>query len=441
MTVSLLRGRARHDAAPGHHPLAELVGAGLHVPVLGGRTAPYVNLDCAATAPALVCVAEAVTRLLPHYASVHRGAGLPSRTCTAAYEASRAEVHRFAGARDDDVVVFTRNTTDALNLLASAVPRGAGDVLFLDMEHHANLLPWQTLPHRCVPVAPTVAQTLERLATALAVRPVALVAVTGASNVTGEVPPVGDIVALARTAGARVVIDAAQLAPHRRLDLAGTGADYIALSGHKLYAPFGAGALIGRRDWLDAAPPHQLGGGAVREVTIAETTWAAAPARHEGGTPNLVGAVALAAACRTLSSLPEGALESHESALLDRLRAGFAAIPGVRVLRVWDDHADVVGVASFTVDGHDPGELGACLSAEHAVGVRSGRFCAHPLLQRLGAPGGALRASFGVGTTVRDVDRLLNALETVLRDGPRFAYRRDGARWSPVVDDRPSPDL
>ncbi|MFN8121378.1 MAG: aminotransferase class V-fold PLP-dependent enzyme [Thermoleophilia bacterium] len=441
MTITLHRGRARRAAAPGVRPLADCVGAGLRVPVLGGAWAPYVNLDCAATAPALVAVTDAVTRLLPHYASVHRGAGLPSRTCTAAYEAARRTVHAFVGSRDGDVAVFTRNTTDALNLVATAVPRGAGDVLFLDLEHHANLLPWQALPHRCIPVAATVTETLERLAAALAAAPAALVAITGASNVTGEVTPVRDIAALARTAGARVVVDAAQLAPHRRIDLAELGADYVALSGHKLYAPFGAGALVGRRDWLDAAPPYQLGGGAVREVTIAETRWADAPARHEGGTPNLVGAVALAEACRVLAGLPGGALEAHEHALLTRLRDGLAAIGGVRVHRVWSDHDDVVGVASFAVEGHDPGELGACLSAEHAIGVRSGRFCAHPLLSRLGAPEGALRVSFGLGTTLADVDRLLAALERVLRDGPRHAYRRDGVAWVPVEDDRPSPDL
>lgn len=441
MTITLPRGRARRGTAPGVRPLAACVGAGRRVPVLGGGWTPYVNLDCAATAPALVAVADAVTRLLPHYASVHRGAGLPSRTCTAAYEDARRTVHAFVGGRDDDVTVFTRNTTDALNLLATAVPAGAGEVVFMDVEHHANLLPWRTLPHRCIPAAGTMSETLGRLAAALVGAPVALVAVTGASNVTGEVVPVRDVVALAHAAGARVVVDAAQLAPHRRIDLAALGADYVALSGHKLYAPFGAGALIGRRDWLDAAPPHQLGGGAVREVTIAETHWAQAPARHEGGTPNLLGAVALAEACRVLAGLPDGAVRAHEEALLDRLRGGLDAIRGTRVHRVWEDVEDVVGVASFDVAGHDPGELGACLSAEHGIGVRSGRFCAHPLLARLGAPDGALRASFGLGSTITDVDRLLAALELVLRDGPRHAYRRDGVAWVPVDDDRPAPAL
>ena len=278
------------------------VGAGTRVPLVTGGTAEYANLDLAASAPALEPVAAHVADVLPLLSSVHRGAGYLSQVSTALLERARECVGEFVGARATDVVVFTRNTTDALNLLATAVP---GAVLCLDVEHHANLLPWRSAradaAHRTLPAASTVEETLAALEAALRATPTALLTVTGASNVTGEVLPLRRIAAIAHAAGARVAVDAAQLAPHRRVDLAATGVDYVALSGHKLYAPFGAGALIGRRDWLDAAAPYLAGGGAVTQVDLDGATWAPAPHRHEAGTPNVLGVAALAQACRTLA--------------------------------------------------------------------------------------------------------------------------------------------
>jgi len=287
--------------------LPAVLGAGLPVPVVDGTTVPHANLDLAASAPALQYVADRVAALLPYHASVHRGAGYASQVCTAALEAARRTVGRFVGARADDVVVFTRNTTDALNLLAGAVP---GSVLCLDVEHHANLLAWRGGSHRILRAAATVDATLTDLRDALADTPTALVAVTGASNVTGEVLPLAEIARIAHEAGARIVVDAAQLAPHRRVDIESAGIDYVALSGHKLYAPFGSGALVGRRDWLDVATPYLAGGGAVQRVTAAgtgtaaEVSWAPAPHRHEAGTPNVPGAVAL------LTGWAEGAVRA-----------------------------------------------------------------------------------------------------------------------------------
>jgi selenocysteine lyase/cysteine desulfurase len=292
-------------ASPG--PLADVVGAGLDVPLVTGGSVRYANLDYAASAPALRAVADRVTELLPLYSSVHRGAGYASAVCTSAYEAARATLASFTGARPDDVVVFTRNTTDALNLLAAAVP---GPVVHLDIEHHANLLPWQSRPAgaRVVAARATLPETLRAVRDELARTPAALLAVTGASNVTGECLPVAELAGIAHAHGARIAVDGAQLVPHRRVDLAASGIDYLAFSGHKMYAPFGAGALVGHGDWLDAAPPYLAGGGAVREVRLDATDWAASPARHEGGTPNVVGAVALAAACQVVDSLPDGAV-------------------------------------------------------------------------------------------------------------------------------------
>lgn len=420
--------------------LLPVVGGDTPVPLVDGRTVPYANLDYAASAPALESVAARVTEVLPLYASVHRGAGYLSQVSTALYETSRQTIARFVGARDEDVAVIVRNTTDALNLLAGCVP---GAVLVLDCEHHANLLPWvQTTggdDRRATVLTsgPTAAATLELLREELARTPYALVTVTGASNVTGESLPLAELVALTHEAGARLLIDGAQLAPHRPFSLADSGVDYVAFSGHKTYAPFGAGALVGRRDWLDQGRPYLAGGGAVRDVRTDRTLWQPAPARHEAGSPNVLGAVALAAACEELAALPAGALVAHEHALRERLTDGLSGIPGVRVLRLWPDSVDPVGVVSFTVGEDDPGLVAAYLSAEWGIGVRDGRFCAHPLLARLGVTGGALRASVGVGTPVEAVDRLIDALHAWTTEGPRAGYAVVDGCWAVEDDPRP----
>ncbi|ROP27331.1 selenocysteine lyase/cysteine desulfurase [Pseudokineococcus lusitanus] len=434
---------AARSTAPGSQPLLPVVGGDEEVPLVTGGTARYVNLDVAASAPALAWVAEHVERVLPLYASVHRGAGYASQVSTAVLEGARGTVGGFLGAREDDVVVWTRNTTDALAVLAGCVPDG-GSVLALDLEHHANLLPWRTQAHRgvtarVVEAAPDVEGTVAVLERALAAEPTSLLAVTGASNVTGEELPLGRLAALAHAAGARLVVDAAQLAPHRPVDVAGDDVDWVAVSGHKLYAPFGAGALVGRRDWLDAGTPHLAGGGAVEEVGSDDVRWAAAPARHEGGTPNVLGVAALAAACEALGALGEGALEAHEAALRERLVDGLAQVPGVRVVRTLDGAASAIGVVTFTVEGLAPGLVAAVLSAEHGVGVRDGRFCAHPLLARLGLPAGAVRASVGVGSRAADVDRLLDGLRRLVAEGPAVAYTTVDGRWAPVEDTREWP--
>ncbi|BDZ41576.1 putative aminotransferase/cysteine desulfurase [Paraoerskovia sediminicola] len=425
-------------------PLLPVVGSDTLVPLVDGRSVPYANLDVAASAPALASVAERVTEVLPLYASVHRGAGYLSQVSTALYEASRRTIGGFVGARADDVTIITRNTTDSLNLLAGCVParadRGPGRVLVLDVEHHANFLPWRRSADATVVASrDSVAATVDAIRDELALQPYALLAITGASNVTGERLPLDEVVRVAHDAGARVVLDGAQLVPHRRFSLEDTGADYVAFSGHKTYAPFGAGALVGRRDWLDAGTPFLAGGGAVRQVGVDRTTWHPAPARHEAGSPNVIGAVALAAACDALAAVdPDEALE-HESTLRARLVDGLSDLDGVQVVQVWDDAADPVGVVTFGVEGHDPGLVAAYLSAEHGIGVRDGRFCAHPLLSRLGLDGGAIRASVGVGTSGDEIERLVGALRSFVAEGPRAQYAVVDGCWTVTDDPRPVP--
>ena len=342
-------------------PLLPVAGSDVRVPLARGGSARYVNLDYAARPPAL----EAVAR----HANARRSAG---SACD--------DVACFVGARPDDVVVFT---DDALDLLTRAVP---GEVLHV--EHHGNLLAWR----RVVVAAETAASTVDRLAAALAERPAALVVVTGASGVTGECMPIREIAAVAHRHGARLAVDAGRLAA--RANVAALGADYVALSGHTLYAPVGTGALIGPRDWLDAASAERHGGG-----------------------PDPVGVAALAAACRALDALPAGTVEAHERALLALLIDGLDEMPDITVHRSWPD-VDPVGLVSFSVHGYDCAQVAAYLAAEHGIGVG-----AHPR--------GAVQASIGVGSSLGDIDRLLDALWLLVASGPSSSYTFADRRWLP----------
>ena len=419
--------------------LPRVVGAGLVVPTLSGPT-PYANLDHAASTPALVAVKEAVDRALETYASVHRGAGYASRLTSAWYEQARAEVAAFVGARSDDAVIFTRTTTDSWAVLSAALPADTTVFVFAS-EHHSTLLPWGDLRTVRLPVPHSVAEARALLADALAARSGGqhaahrLVVITGASNVTGEVWPVEDFARLAHEHGARIAVDAAQLSAHRRIDVAAWDVDYLAFSGHKTYAPFGTGVLAGRSDWLDGGDPYLRGGGATRVVAAGDTTWATGAARHEGGSPNVIGAIALAAACATIAA-HRVAIEEHESRLLSRLRDGLSTIDGVDELSIFDEGHDRVGVVAFTVRGFEASLVSQVLSVEHGVGVRDGRFCAHPLVDDLLSGTGehetAVRASIGLGSTKEGVDRLIGGLRELVEAGPAATWTRADSGW--VVD-------
>jgi selenocysteine lyase/cysteine desulfurase len=443
-TAPLAHARDHLRALPrlaGTADLPPVVSASLTVPTLGGQV-DYANFDHAASTPALVSVKQAVDTALRTYSSVHRGNGYASRVTSAWYEQAREEVRSFVGARDGDEVVFTRNTTDSLNLLARALPRDT-EVFVFETEHHAALLPWpQKRTHRLpVPGSTRDASALLRTALRASHSRHRLVVLAGASNVTGELWPVRELAALAHRHGARVVLDAAQYAPHRRVDLEDLGVDYVVLSGHKLYAPFGTGVLAGRRDWLDSAAPYLSGGGATRAVTERGVVWQEGAARHEAGSPNVIGAIALAAACSVLRARGE-AIEAHEAALGHALLDGLRAIDGVQTYSLFGDAQERVAVATFTIEGIDSSLVSAVLSAEHGIGVRDGKFCAHLCVDALlddpdaAVPETAIRASIGLATTAEHVERLLSAVADLAAHGPSAEYTLTADGWLPVDDTR-----
>lgn len=422
------------------------------VPCLDGIERPALNFDHAATTPPLAAVVDAVQALLPWYGSVQRGAGHASEVATAALEGARAAIGEFVGADERHTVVLTRNATEAINVLAAAFPPGT-TVLTSPVEHHANLLPW-TQRHDAVllpfPASPDdLLATLDRTLAGHQ-RRIKLVALTGASNVTGERWPITELAAVAHAHDAELLIDAAQLVPHAAVDLRASGIDHVAFSGHKLYAPYGAGALVALRSRLEHTTPMLLGGGAVTGVTLDNVDWAPAPRRNEAGTPNLLGAVALGVAADHLAAVGMAQIEVDELRLARLLRTRLAAVPGVRLLQLWPEQPlDTLGTVSFLVAERRPALVAAALGAEHGIAVRSGRFCAHPLVneltRRAGLPpgSGAVRASIGLTTRDEDVDALATAVAEIVEHGPREEYVNDprGGPPRPLRDARTWPRL
>jgi len=435
-----------------------LVGDGLEVPCVDGIERSYLSFDAAASTSALPAVASRVQEFLPWYSSVHRGAGWKSQLATAEYEEARAAFAAFAGRTGaDDVAIICRNTTEAINHLAYRLGLRPDDVVVTTVvEHHANLLPW-TRVARCRYVECDAAGTfgVDAVAAALDEQPrPRLLAVTGASNVTGWVLPIDGIIAASHDRGVPVLVDAAQLAPHRPLP---RDADYLAWSGHKMYAPFGAGVLVGPRATFATGDPFLAGGGAVELVDLDEVVWTDPPDREEAGSPNVLGAVALHAAIDELTRLGWDAIRAHDDGMALRLREGLTGIDGVRLLGP-SARPGSLPVASFVVDGVSHALVAARLSAEHAIGVRHGCFCAHPyLLRLLGLTSpevadyhaavlrgdrrrmpGAVRASAGIATTIEDIDRFLGALARIAGgDPPPVPYDQDehtGDFW-PRTDD------
>ena len=410
----------------------KLVGDGLAAPCADGIERPYVSFDAAASTPSLVAVAERVAEFLPRYSSVHRGAGFKSQAATAAYEQARGSFLRFARRPEHDTAIICRNTTEAINHLAYRLRLEHRDVVLTTVvEHHANLLPWgRAATRRYVECGSDGTFGVDDVIAGLDERPrPKLLAITGASNVTGWLPPLEEIIEAAHERGVRVAVDAAQLAPHRPMP---AEADFVSWSGHKMYAPFGAGVLVGPRIAFAEGDPFLAGGGAVDLVDLEEVVWTEPPEREEAGSPNVVGAVALGAAVDELERLGWDAIVDHERRTADHLRTALVGVPGVTVLGPGPD-VDTLPVFSFTVDGVLPALVAARLSAEYAIGVRHGCFCAHPYLIRLlrlspkaveryrhdvlagdrrSIPG-AVRVSACLSTSAADIDRLIEALAAV----------------------------
>ena len=438
-----MSAQARPDAG-----LRALVGDGSMVPCVDGHDRPYLNLDAAASTSALPAVARAVDDFLPSYASVHRGAGHKSQLSTRTYEAARTAALGFAGRSPDagDIAIICRNTTEAINHLAYRLRLAADDVVVTTVvEHHANLLPWARLcRRRFVECGPDGSFAVEDVTTALDAGPQPrLLAVTGASNVTGWQPPLDDIVAASHARSVPVLVDAAQLAPHRPLP---ADADFLAWSGHKMYAPFGAGVLVGPRQVFADGDPFLAGGGAVDLVDLDQVAWTDPPDREEAGSPNVIGAVALQAAIDELGRIGWDTISDHDTALHQGLHAGLSAVRGVNILGPGAGGGATLPLVTFTVAGVSHALVAARLSAEHAIGVRHGCFCAHPYLMRLLGLGpdevarhwdavrrgdhrhmpGAVRASAGLSTSIDDIDRFVNAVADIASGRPApVEYQQD----------------
>ncbi len=397
-------------------------------PVLSRRVhddVPLVYLDSTATAqrPRQVLDAER-TFLETSYASVHRGAHALAEEATEAYEQARAAVAGFVGVAEDELV-WTRNATEGINLVAAGLTdpacalalRPGDEVVVTEMEHHANLVPWQRACERSgatlrwIPVTDDGRLDLDA-AEALITERTRVLAVVHASNVLGTLNPVAGLAARARAVGALTLLDACQSVPHAPVDVHGLGVDLAVFSAHKMLGPNGLGALAGRREVLDALPPLLTGGSMVDEVTMTTATFKAPPARFESGTPAISQTVALHAAVRYLQGLGMDRVAAHEHALTERILAGLDGMPGVRVLGPATAQ-DRVGAVSVAVDGVHPHDVGQVLDAA-GVAVRVGHHCAQPLHRRFGVRS-STRASVYLYSTPREVDTFLEALAGVRR--------------------------
>lgn len=400
----------------------------------------YINLDNAASTPPFHSVMNKVNEWAGWYASVHRGAGYKSRHSTKAYESAREIIGKFVGADlQHDVVIFTKNTTDSINKLSHYLPYLPGEwVVYTRIEHHSNELPWQKGPHYCLNLKNGTLD-LSELESFLSEHRgnVKLVAVSGASNVTGYQPPIYTIAEMAHRYGAKILVDGAQLVPHRPVHQHSPGhpshLDFLAFSGHKMYAPFGTGVLIGPRDLFTHGNPSQVGGGTVKGIGPDGIIWSNPPENEEAGSPNVLGAIAMATACETMTRVGWKKWVDHEQKLIDYTLNLLRAIPEITIYQ--PGNGERVGVISFNVDGYYHQEVADFLSDDYGIGVRSGCFCARRyVLELLGIdiskmndpffiakPPGMVRISFGCYNDYSEVDVLVEGIQKLIQK-KRAAY-------------------
>ncbi len=385
-------------------------------PILSARSRgrPLVYLDSAATAQKPQSVIDAVANFYRNEnANIHRGVYQLSERATLAWNAARVECARFIGASDPDEVVFVRGTTEAINLVAQSYlrPRVGTNpvVLVTEMEHHANIVPWQLAGAQtiAIPISDRGELDLDAARALLATGPL-LLAIAHVSNTLGTVNPVAALCAMAQAAGVPVLIDGAQAAPHLVIDVEALGCDFYCFSGHKVFGPTGIGVLWARAEHLASMPPYQGGGDMIEEVTFERTTYAPAPGKFEAGTPHIAGAVGLATALRWLDSLDRDAVRAHEEELRDYAIERLSELPAVRLVGTAPEKAAVI---AFTVDGAHPHDIASLLDGE-GICVRAGHHCTQPLHRRLGLAATA-RASFTLYNTRAEVDALAAGLALV----------------------------
>lgn len=425
-----------------------VVGANTQVPVMSGGYVTAVNFDNAATTPPFCAVMDEIIAFAPWYSSVHRGKGYKSIVTSELYEQARQTVKQFIRAGAADTVVFTKSTTESINLLANVLANDGGKNLILatDMEHLANDLPWRRyckVDYACLDAFGRL--SLKNVEDKLKQHKgkVALVAVTGASNVTGYLNPVHSIARLAHKYGAKIFVDGAQLVPHMPFCMntgqAAERIDFLAFSAHKMYAPFGTGVLVGNNEELAQAEPLLWGGGAVGLTSQQFIEWDNAPGRYEAGTPNVMGVVALAAAIRAFEANGLQMIHQYESGLISAVIAGLADISGIQLYSVPACDDERVSLISFTMEGIDHGLLAQALSQEAGIAVRNGLFCAHPYVEKLlkisekeldfyhthdDAPvPGLVRVSLGLYNTIQEVELFLRTVRRIAAN-PSFYVKK-----------------
>lgn len=427
----------------------DVVGIDTEIPLLDGTRRPYVFLDNAASTPTFGSVLRRIAEFMPWYSGVHRGVGFKAVVATNVYDQTRRIAGEFVGADlSRNVVLFMRNTTECVNRLAHHLDLRPDDVVVSTlMEHHSNDLPWRKYCRVVrAGIRPDGGIDLRQLRDELGrwKASVRLVAVSGASNVIGICNPIHEIAEWAHEAGARIFVDAAQLVAHRRVDMRPGDdpghIDFLAYSAHKIYAPFGVGVLIGPSDFFSGREPELVGGGTVSYVGAEDVEWASLPQREEAGSPNVVGAVALAEALSILGGIGMDVIADHERALLEYALRRLGSIGGLRIYGPVDDLREKVGVIPFNVDGMDHALVATILSTEGGIGVRNGNFCAQPYMRALlGVSAGEeqaaraarcdqpvlpgmVRASLGCYNTEEDIDFLADMLERIVKNEYSGSY-------------------
>ncbi len=432
------------------------VGLDAQVPLLDGSQRTYINFDNAASTPALLSVQQCVDHFLNFYSSVHRGTGFKSQLSTHAYEQARHITLQFLGADPaEHTCIFVKNTTEAVNKLARRFPFPSNKdiVLTSGMEHHSNDLPWRavarTIHIRLTPEGYLDENDFDAKLAHYGSR-VALVAITGASNVTGIINPFHRLAEKTHQAGAMIFVDCAQFAPHRSVDMKTLAdpahLDFVAISAHKMYAPYGTGALVGRKDIFAAGDPDQRGGGTVEIVTLDDVVWSDPPDKEEAGSPNTVGAVALAAAITQLQQVGMPAVAAHETELTAYALEKLPTVPGIQIYGNTNpkEASQRLGVIPLSLASVPHFLVAAILGHEFGIGVRSGCFCAHPYIlhllkltpsqahavrnrmlagDRTDMPG-TIRLSFGLYNSLAEVDALVDALTRIARGAYQGQYQQ-----------------